>query len=390
MIRRIFVVFRKEVFDNVRDRRSLMAAFLFPLIGAVMMGGMIHFIEKRSAEKYNTLKLPVLGAEYAPNLIRFLKQYDVEVLPPPSDPEAAVKAGDQDVVLIIPESFPDDFRASRPAAVQLVMDESKTTARVEIRRARRVLEAYGDQIGRLRLMVRGVDPTVSKAVVIEERDVSTPQSRAAMLLAMLPYFIVLAVFMGGIYIAIDTTAGELERGSLEPLFSNPIARWELLLGKFAATLMFSVIGLAIAIVGFGLVPYFVSTEAIGMKIHLDARVLSKIYLLFLPLTALASAVQMLVASFSRSFKEAQTQVSFLMLLPVIPGIFVILVPFKLTTWMMFIPAMSEQLLTHKLIRGDQVESVFVLLCVLTTSLVAMIIFFIATRIFKSERLFSQS
>jgi len=200
----------------------------------------------------------------------------------------------------------------------------------------------------------------------------------------------MALFIGGFYIAIDTTAGELERGSLEPLFINPARRWEFVVGKFLAALIFSIVGLAVAIVGFGLVPRFVSTEGLGLYVRLEPRVLATVFVLVLPLAAFATAVQMIVATYSRGFKEAQTLLSFLLMLPMIPGILLALVPFQGKLWMMLIPVLSEQVVIHKLIRGEAVEPVAMACCASATTVAAAACLYVATRLYRGERMFARS
>ena len=184
------VVLRKEVVDNLRDRRSLAAALLYPFLGPVMILLLVFAIGKVSEEAGGSLELPVQGREHAPNLLRFLEQNDVVVLEPPANPEAAVREGDEDVVLLIPEGFGEAFRSGEPASVQLVADESRTAALASIRRAEAILDAYSTQIGRLRLQARGVDPRITRALDIDILDLSTPQSQAARILNMAPYLII--------------------------------------------------------------------------------------------------------------------------------------------------------------------------------------------------------
>jgi sodium transport system permease protein len=270
----------------------------------------------------------------------------------------------------------------------MVVDESRNTARHGIKKIRRLLRGYANKIGKLRLLVRGVDPAISEPLAIETVDVSTPESLAAMLLGMLPFFIVMAIFMGGYYIVVDATAGELERGSLEPLFINPVSRWEFLVGKFLAAFTFSGIGLGVAMVGFWLIPRFVSTEALGIRIDLNAFVLLRIFLLVLPLTALATAIGMIVSTLSKGFKEAQTMLSFLMIMPVVPGLLLTLAPFKTKAWMMLVPILSEQILINELIRGDTVKVPFVAICVVATTVAACVGLFVATRLYSGERVFA--
>ena len=390
-MRAMLTVMLKEIVDNVRDRRSISAALLFPLLGPAATAGIIVLTGEMITDRMDRpVKLPVVGSKNAPGLVKFLQQQNVTILPPPPDPAGAVRKGDHDLVLVIPKSHGPQFRAAKAATVRVVVDDSRRVARMSSRRVRRLVMAYGRQIGSLRLLARGVDPGVAQAMALETVDVSTPEGRAAVLLAVLPYFIVLSIFLGSFYIAIDTTAGELERRSLEPLFINPVARWRLLCGKFLATLGFAVVGLVIAMIGFWLVPKLISSDNLGIPIRLHASVLAQIFVLMLPLTALASAMQMIVATFARSFKEAQTYLSFFMVILVIPGTVLSIMPLKAKAWMMLIPAFSEQLLIGKLIRGDAVSALLVTICMITSGLVACAALWVAARLYSGERVFKKA
>ena len=199
------------------------------------------------------LRLPVQNPHYAPSLIQYLEQHDVIIESAPEDPQTAVKAGDINVVLIIPKEYAEDFSSGNTATLQLVMDSSRQSINVDITRIRNLLENYGTYTGALRLIVRGVSPEVIQVVTIEELDVASPQSRAIALISFLPYFIIFAMFNGAAPIVTDTTAGERERQSLEPLLINPVPRRNFVLGKLLAAFPFSLASLGITLIGFGIV-----------------------------------------------------------------------------------------------------------------------------------------
>jgi len=253
MMQRIKVVFLKELIDNLRDDRSLIGTLGYALIGPgmilliiIIMGGLF----RDSMEK--PLELPISGRENAPALVQFLEQRNVIVQDAPADPREAVRNGDVDVVLIIPEGYGEDFAAGRPARVQVVVDSSRTSASPNAQRAFDLVAEYSGQIGALRLLARGISPAIINAVSMERVDVSTPQSQAFAFLNMLPYFLVMAVFLGGSTVIIDSTAGERERNSLEPLMINPIQRRELVLGKLLASLPFAIGTVCVSLGAFAL------------------------------------------------------------------------------------------------------------------------------------------
>lgn len=388
-MQRVAVVFWKEVTDNLRDRRSLFSALLSSLIGPVLMLVLIVILGKTLYvdAKENPLRLAVSGANRAPGLMLFLEQQGVILQLANIDPETAVRNGVYEVVLVIPEGYQEAFRKGHPAPVQLVIDSSRQSASVAVTRARNLVNAYNLQIGNLRLLARGVSPTVTQPLAIEQKDMATPESKAGFFLNMMPYFIVLVVFLGGMYVIIDTTAGERERGSLEPLLINPITRWEFVVGKLAAAIPFAVLTILITLVAFAIAFNFFPLENyIGIQIRLSLRVLAAIFLISIPMILLASALQMIIATFTRSFKEAQTYVAFLPLIPAIPGIGLALLPIKTSLWMMLIPTFGQQLIINQLMRGEPVNLAYALISAGATFIVSVFLIFIAVKLYEHERI----
>jgi len=254
-------------------------------------------------------------------LIQFLEQNGAEILPAPDDPETDVRNGNLEVVLVIPMDYGDDFSNGRPATVQMIVDSSRQSAVATTERTRELLESYSNQIGSLRLIVRGISPAVIHPLVIERIDVATPQSQVLIFLNMMPYFVVLVVFMGGMYVIIDATAGERERGSLEPLLINPVARWEFVVGKLLASIPFATFAVFLTLIAFAIAfNAFPLEDYVGFQLTINIPALVGIFLIALPMILLASGLQMIIATFTRSFKEAQTYVAFLPLIPALPGI----------------------------------------------------------------------
>ena len=216
------VVFLKEVIDNFRDRRTLMTTLLMgPLFGPILFAFVINLSLKQSlSDASEALDLPVMGQEHAPNLVGYLQSTNINIVDGPASRDAALEAisdGTHSVVILITETFGDDLAAAVPATIEVITDRSNTQGRKDTRRARGALDTYSQQLAAMRLTLRGIDQSVMRPLNIDEVDVSTPSGRSAMLLGMLSYFFIFALLMGGMNLAIDSTAGERERGSLEPL-----------------------------------------------------------------------------------------------------------------------------------------------------------------------------
>jgi sodium transport system permease protein len=283
--------------------------------------------------------------------------------------------------------YAEDFGAGRPASVRLVLDSSRQSAMPAIERTRGLLNAYAQQIAALRLMARGVNPSVIQPLTIEESDLATPETQSLLFLNMMPYFVVLVVFIGGMYVVIDATAGERERGSLEPLLIVPVQRWELVLGKLSAALPFAAFAVLLTLgafwLGFNLVPL---EDIIGIKLALSAPALAGIFLIALPMILLASGLQMIVATFTRSFKEAQTYVSLMALLPALPGLGVAFLPIKAGLVYMLIPTFGQQLLINQQMRSEPLNPLYVTISTLSTLIVSGALIYIAVRLYEREQI----
>ena len=382
------IVFCKEVRENLRDRRTVINTMITgPLFAPLIFVLSINTIVSRELDKAERpLTLPVIGAEHAPNLIEALKQQRVEIKPGPADAERAVREQDADVVLRIPQKYAEDWNKGQPAQVEIVYDESQRDAGSSVNRLRTMLENYGQRSGALRLLARGLSPAVMRPLVVAERDQSTPQGRSGLMFSMLPYFFILGAFIGGMALAIDTTAGERERQSLEPLLANPVPRGQILADKLAATTAFAVTTVMLSIIAFSVAGHFMPTERIGMVLQIGPRFLASTLFVMLPLAMLLASLQTMVAAFARSYREAQTYLSLLMFVPVIPTLMLSILPIKAKLWMFAVPLMGQQVAISRLLRGDAVAPGALLLCFVCTAAAALIVYFVTSRIYHSERL----
>lgn len=383
-----WTVFVKEVRENLRDRRALGMALLYgPLFGPVLFALMTSFIVgKRADDAEKPLAIAVIGAERAPNLVDFLRQQGMVIKAAPADPIAAIRDQQEAVIIRIGKDYAADWLAGEPARIELLLDESRPETRAVLARVRGLLDGYGGQIASLRLRLRGLDPKLGAPLSIAHQDLSTAQSRGATLLALLPYFLMLCAFLGGMYLAIDSTAGERERQSLEALMTTPVAPGQIMAGKLAATTLFAVASVVTCIVAFQIGIGFVPTEDLGFMLSLSPSVAAQVLLLVMPVAFFASAVQTVIASFARSFREAQTYLQFLMVIPSIPSILLAIAPFKPSLWMLATPLLSQSLLINQLARGEAIGHGDVLLCVGGTVLAGLATAAVAVRLYRDERL----
>ena len=384
----VFTVFWKEVRENLRDRRTVINTLLTgPLLAPAIFVLIINATISRELDKAERPPpVPVIGAANAPNLVAALKQQNIEIKDAPADPERAVRDMDADLVLRIPAEFGDSWKKGEPAQVELIFDASRREAQTSVGRLRGALESYSQRTGAMRLLARGISPGVIRPYVVADRDQSTAQTRSGTLFAMLPYFFILGAFIGGMALAIDTTAGERERQSLEPLLVNPVSRSQLLIGKLLATSLFALTSVLLGIVAFSVVGRFLPTEKLGMSLEIGFHFGWTVLLVMLPLVVLIATLQTLAAAFAKSFREAQTYLSLLMFVPAVPTMMLSLFPVKTEAWMYAVPLMGQQIVITRLMRGDAVSSADLGICFACTAAAALVVYALTVTIYRGERL----
>jgi len=381
-------VYLKECRESLRDRRTLLNALIIgPLLGPLLFVGLLRFSIGHELEQADKpLPVAIIGAERAPNLVAALQQQGLQVLPPIADIETAVREQRVALALRITEQFASDWRAGRPAQVDIIYDSSQRAGGSQFERLHGMLENYSRRTGAMRLVARSLTPSAATGLLIATRDQATPQARGALLFAMLPYFLILTSFIGGMWLAIDSTAGERERQSLEPLLVNPVAREQILLGKLGAAASFSFTSLVLGLLAFSVAARLLPAQRIEMSLDIEPAVIGGILLLMVPLVVLIVISQMLVSAFARSAREAQTYVGLLQLLPLIPSVAVSVLPVTPHPWMYTLPLIGQQLTMLRLLRGEPVSALPLALCTVVTVLAAAAAFLVARRIYESERL----
>ena len=298
----------------------------------------------------------------------------------------AVKTGEHEVILVIPEDFGDQLADMTPALVRIVSDQANRDADRDARRLRGAVRDYGQLLSGLRVVARGVNPRALQAIDIDEVDVSTPSGRSAILLGMMSYFFIFAALMGGMYLAIDTTAGERERGSLEPLLSLPVTRSQLIFGKIAATCLFMALSLLLSLTAFYFALGFMPLEQLGMTPNFGVPVVLTAFLIFLPFVLLGSALMTLVASFTKSYREAQTWLSVVLLAPTLPILVVSILMLRPRLEFMFVPSLSQHLLLVDMVKNEPINALHVAISMLSTLFFGIVLTLLCARLYRREGL----
>jgi sodium transport system permease protein len=351
-MRTVAIVARKELIDLFRDRRTvLLGLFLMPILFPALILGAGSMAERKARTQLeSTLQLPVIGAQHAPNLVRYLRGQNIEAQAAPEDPDADVRAQSYDAVLRISPDYGEHWRDSRSAQVELIYDSSRRDSQIPIARVQAAIEQYNRTLAVLRTIDRGMSPEVLQPVRVAQRDVATPESKRGMLLAFLPYLLILSGFLGGAYLVIDVTAGERERQSLEPLLATPAPRASIMSGKILASICFGMLSLLLILAALKL--SFAIAPGQMRLLNLSWPLLLQLLGVLLPMVLIGTTLLTLIAASVKSVKEAQSYMSVLMLLPIVPTVMLLVNPIKNQLWQFTVPFLAQNQLILRLVRGE--------------------------------------
>lgn len=349
------VVLVKELLDFWRDRRSVMNVFAFgALFGPLLATGMLAFLINDSLEDARkTLTIPVIGLEYAPSLQSRLRNADIELEPSSENARELVTSQRQAVVLVIPAAFPEAYANVQPAVLEIVYDEARNESQSQARRLGSALNQISQVIGAQRMLMRGVDSSVQRVFAIRRLDVSSESaSGPAALLMILPYFLIMGLIQAAMFVASDATAGERERNTLEPLLINPVSTTQVILGKVLANCL-----VCLAVIGLSCLTFFLGTkmipvQEIGLIIRSSDFVIVAIALV--PLIMMFAPLMTFLGTFAKSVREAQTWLSLVFVLAIIPSLIQMVIQNKVVAWQLALPVWSQQYLINEVLKGGSV------------------------------------
>jgi sodium transport system permease protein len=351
---RILTVARKELVDTLRDRRTILVTLVSAALAGPIFLLLIFNMFAQQADRARELNLAVRGAEHAGALIAFLERQQVRIAPAPDDFEAKIRGGDLEVVMIVEPKFDEDTKKGRAATVRLVYDRSRDRARASIEQAESLLRAYNRQWGQTRLLLRGIAPEVGNPLNVETVNLATPQQSGAIVLFMVAYYGLFAAVMGGMAVALDTTAGERERASLEPLLMTPATPIELVTGKWLAATLFNAFVVLVTLGAFWATLTFAPLPPVGVPFLFGMTELARFVVVLLPIIALVPAVLLWVGTRGRTYKEAQANVSVLMLVVAIIPFFQLFLQQREPDWIAVVPISGQYSLLNRALRGEGV------------------------------------
>lgn len=387
----ILTVFAKEFRENLRDRRTLMAALVFgPLFGPLLFSAALFLMIQREAGSGDKpIEVAIAHAERAANLVSYLKQNGVRIDTAQYDDagaRAAIRARERKLILLVPQDYGSRFAASEPAPLLVYTDSSDMLNQSEHGRLTAILGQYGQTVARLRLVVRGVDPLILNPLAVQGIDVSTPASRSVVALGTLSYIVLLTMLMGGLYLSIDATAGERERGSLEPLLTVPVRREQLIYGKILAACAYMTLSLVLTVTAFAILLRFVGLERFGMSVNFGPLAAVTAVLYSLPLVPLGASLMTTVAAFTRSYREAQTYLGIILLIPTLPLVFASMLGLRPTVWLMMVPSLSQHFLITALLRDEAVPALHLALSAGVTLALGALLALFAGKLYHRESL----
>jgi sodium transport system permease protein len=380
------VVYRKEVLDALRDRRTAIMVFVASIVTGpltlVLMAQFISGLEEKAA----ILKVRISGQEYAPALVNFLQRNDVEIEAAPAEYEKRIREGRLDAVIVIPDDFDERYIAGDNAKVEIVYDDSRTESSPAIRQAERLLRAFNREAGTLRMVQRGVSPDLVEPVKVEHINTATPRQKGAFMLFIIPMFAILSPLLGGMTVAIDSTAGERERGSLEPLLATPTPPGQLVAGKWLAAWTFASVVATLTLTGFVVAATLYSHKKIAATLTFGWPELAQFVAITIPFAAMTSALQMLICTYGRSYREAQTYVSYLATVASFVPVIVLFSGLKDAFWHLTVPLLAQQMVLSRVLRGDALAAADYLVPATVALAIAALCVFAVARLLRQERI----
>lgn len=352
-MKQALIVFFKELSDALRDRRTLLRL----LIPAVLMGpllltalsGLIASLEER-ADKREVL---VVGMDAAPTLANYIERQTYTMKPAPADYEARLRATTLlEPVLVVPRDFEARLRSGEAPTVEVVSDSANQRAMAGTGPLRGLLLGFSHERALLNLAMRGVSTELLDPVDVQERDLASARARAARLTSIIPMFIIMAVLYGALTAALDSTAGERERGSLEPLLMNPAPHGAIVAGKWGAV---ALLGMAVALMSslsFILAQWLLKSDVLQAQFSFGGPEVLAFWLLQIPLAAGLSALLMALAIRSKTFKEAQASstlvITAISLMPMVS----LFNPGGDAPWYLWVPGLAQNTLMLQVLKGE--------------------------------------
>lgn len=373
---------KKELKEAFRDKRALMVAMMMAVMAPLMIFAMSKMMIKEMVST-PPVYVKITGAEYAPKLMAAFEKENIHPFEKVSE-ESRNLWDTRDIQLTIPETFAEDMREGKTIDIVLRTDYSEKSMNAPLRRIKDTVRDHSRSIGYKRLLVRGVDVKLLQPIKLVEQDLSVPSSNFLMISMMLGLYLLMAAFMSGLSVAIDSSAGERERNVLEMLLCQPVSTMKIVLAKLSCASVIALIGVALTIVLTSASVSFVDLTKIGASFSLDMMTTVTLILMLLPICFFASALQLFFSFQAKSFKEAQSSVTMVIMLPA-------MLPFALNfiddkpDWLNWLPVTGHSLIMEDMFKGLPVDwNAMMLTTLVTIAATVALVVTLATKL-KSEK-----
>ncbi|NQZ09597.1 MAG: ABC transporter permease [Algicola sp.] len=341
-------LFIKEMKEALRDKRAMMVAMMMALMAPVMIFAMSKVLISKATEK-PAVYVKIIGGEYAPKLIEHFKTTNLVSFD--SVPEDKKDMWDErNITLTIPDTFAKDLSEGNVIDIIFSADHSDKAMMLPIRRIERAVRAFSLSIGYKRLMVRGIDVKLLQPLNLIEQDTAQPNSSPIMITMILGMYLLMTAFMSGLPLAIDSSAGERERNVLEMLLCQPVDTLKIVLAKLSSASAIAVLGVVLTLTLTTVAIGFVDLAKIGATFSLDVYIFTALLVLLVPICVLASAMQLFFAFQSKSFKEAQSTVTMIIMVPAIMPMALMMMDDR-PKWFDWTPIVGQSLLIEDLLKG---------------------------------------
>lgn len=397
-LQQIGIVYRKELRDTLRDRRTLISMVVVPiLLMPILIFGMvtitIRLVEKARSEGSSVM---LLGSEHAPELAVEIENHEgITVIPPAEDFVRRIEDKDLRVAVEFPPGFESRLETGTDSSgleVKIYHYEGELRSTFALRTMKSILRNYRDRVVEKRLKDRHLSTEILQPFQTVASNVASPEKVGGQLTGgLIPYLIIMLCLTGAMYPAIDLTAGEKERGTIETILASPVSRGALATGKFLTVLTASVSTAVLSLLSLGvtlrLAPSFVEIGSQkGKQLFQFAMSFSGVVAVFamiIPLAVMFSAALLAIALLAKSYKEAQSYISPLMILVMLPSLVSILPGIELSRLLVWIPVLNVSLVSKDILSGtfqwDRIALIF-----LSSSVYAAVALWVAARAFQRE------
>lgn len=371
----------KELKEAFRDKRAMMLAMMMAVMAPVMIFAMSKVMIKEAVET-PAIYLKISGTKFAPKLIDALNDENILLFSDvPSDKKTIWD--ERNLTLTIPASFNQDMLGGKTIEVYLSADYSEKANLSPVRRIKNTINNYTRAIGYKRLLVRGIDVRLLQVVKIIEQDTSLPNSNAMIVSMMLGLYLLMAAFMSGLPVAIDASAGERERNVLEMLLCQPVSTVKIVAAKLCCASLIACIGVLLTLSLTSFSVSFIDLTKIGASFSLDTFTILALLLLLVPICFFASALQLFVAFQSKNFKEAQSMVSMIIMLPAMVPVVMMFVDDK-PKWLEWLPISGQSLIMEDLFKGLPVSWLLMAFTGLVTLVMTILLVLLMAKKLRSE------